>query len=310
MESDQTMWDFGTIEEWEQEKKRIAATWQNILGHGPKQREVTGFKTISSEETGDCVRDKIQYDVYPGCTVEAYLIRPAEVDKQYPGIVCLHQTCDENIEESAGLAGSPELDIGLQLAQRGFVTISPRCFLWNSEGQIWAKAVARLKQDFPAWTGMGKMLWDAQCAVDVLCSLPYIEPQLIGAIGHSLGGKEAFYLAAFDPRVKAAVCSEMGIGIDMSNWDAEHYLGAAVSRPGFPSSHHEVLALIAPKPFLLIGGDNADGKLSDELYIRQVKPLYQLYGAETKLKFFNHHQQHTFPKVAQDAAYAWLAEWL
>jgi dienelactone hydrolase len=303
------MWDFGTIEEWKQEKRRIATTWLKILGKGPEQREVTGLKTLSSEEIGDCVRDKIQYDVYPGCTVEAYLIRPA-LPGQYPGLVCLHQTSDENIEETAGISGSPDLDIGLRLAQRGFVTISPRCFLWSPEEQIWARAVARLKQDFPAWTGMGKMLWDAQCAVDVICSLPYLKDTLIGAIGHSLGGKEAFYLTAFDPRVKVAVCSEIGIGLDMSNWNAEHYLGAAAGKQGFPSSHHEVLALIAPKPFLLIGGDNADGKLSDELYIRQVKPLYQLYDAESKIRFFNHHQQHTFPKVAQDTAYAWMEEWL
>ncbi len=303
------MWDFGTIEEWNNERERIAATWLKILGKGPEQRKVTVFKTLSSEEIEGCIRDKIQYEVYPGCTVEAYLIKPA-LEKRYPGIVCLHQTSDENIEENAGISGSPELDFGLRLAKLGFITISPRCFLWNAEGQIWAKAVARLKQDFPAWTGMGRMLWDAQCAVDVLCIQPNMEDCLIGAIGHSLGGKEAFYLAAFDPRVKVAVCSEMGIGLDMSNWDAEHYLGEAVRKPGFPSSHHEVLALIAPKPFLLIGGDNADGKLSDELYIRQVKPLYQLYGAENKIRFFNHHQQHTFPKVAHDAAYAWFEDWL
>ncbi len=304
------MWDFGTIEEWEKAKERITASWMKILGKGPEQRNVTGLKTLSSENIDNCVRDKIQYDVYPGCTVEAYLIRPAKLTGRHPGIVCLHQNTDYTIDETAGISGSPDLDMGLRLAKRGFITINPRCFLWSPEEQIWAKAVARLKQDFPAWTGLGKMLWDAQCAVDVLCSLPYLENGLIGAIGHSLGGKEAFYLTAFDPRVKAAVCSEMGIGLDMSNWDAEHYLGAAVHERGFPSSHHEVLALIAPKPFLLIGGDNADGKLSDELYIRQVKPLYRLYGAENKIIFFNHHQQHTFPKVAQDAAYAWFEDWL
>lgn len=305
------MSDFGTIEEWGKNKERIAATWLNILGQCPGLRQVNDIVILSSEKIGECVLDKIQYTVSPGCTVEAYLISPAaKLQQQYPGIVCLHHNSDYNIEEAAGISGSPDFAIGLHLAQRGFVTISPRCFLWNSQEQIWAKAVAKLKQDFPAWTGMGKMLWDAQCAVDVLCSLPYVEAGLIGTFGHSLGGKAAFYLAAFDSRVKVAACSEIGIGLDMSNWDAEHYLGAAVKHPGFPSSHHEVLALIAPKPFLLIGGDNADSKLSDELYIRQVKPLYALYGAENKLRFFNHHQQHTFPKVAQDTAFTWIEDWL
>lgn len=293
------------LQDWENEKISISKAWLKFLGKGPACREVSGLKILSSQIIGNCIREKIQYDVYPGCTVEAYLIRPLKTSERYPGIVSLHEAIDCTIDEPAGIAGSPELHIGLRLAERGFVTINPRCFLWERNN-----ATAELKQQFPAWTGMGRMLWDAQCAVDVLCSLAYVDEKLIGAIGHSLGGKEAFYLTAFDSRVKATVSSEIGIGLDMSNWNEEHYLGAAVSHPGFSLSHHEVLALIAPKPFLLIGGDSADGKLSDELYIRQVFAIYQLYGAESRIKFYNHHLKHSFPEEAQEAAYHWLEEWL
>ncbi|MHB9137915.1 MAG: dienelactone hydrolase family protein [Victivallaceae bacterium] len=298
------------LQDWESEKKKILSAWLEFLGKGPDCREVSGLKILSTHAVGNCVREKVQYDVYPGCTVEAYVIRPLKISDRYPAIVSLHQTIDCTIDEVAGLAGSPDLHIGLHLAERGFVTINPRCFLWERQGLSFEEAAAALKQQFPSWTGMGRMLWDTQCAVDVLCSLPYVDEKLIGTIGHSLGGKEAFYLAAFDPRVKATVCSEMGIGLDMSNWNAEHYLGSAVSHAGFPLSHHEILALIAPKPFLLIGGDKDDDKRSDELYIRQVQSIYQLYNAGEKIKFFDHHRGHTFPVAAQDAAYHWLEEWL
>ena len=89
-----------------------------------------------------------------------------------------------------------------------------------------------------------------------------VDPDRLGAIGHSLGGKEALFLAAFDDRIRAAVSSEGGIGIGYSNWDAPWYHGEDVHRPGFPLDHAQVLALVAPRSFLLVGGDSADGDRS------------------------------------------------
>jgi cephalosporin-C deacetylase-like acetyl esterase len=39
-------------------------------------------------------------------------------------------------------------------------------------------------------------------AVDVLQSLPYVDRQRIGAIGHSLGGHNTLFVAAFDERIR------------------------------------------------------------------------------------------------------------
>lgn len=94
-------------------------------------------------------------------------------------------------------------------------------------------------------------------------------------IGHSLGAKEALYLAAFDPRITAMVSSEGGIGTAMSNGDAEWYLGHIVEQPGFAREHHELLALAAPRPFLLVGGGSADGAASWP-WIAAGLPVYRL----------------------------------
>ncbi len=66
-------------------------------------------------------------------------------------------------------------------------------------------------------------------------------------------------MAAFDSRIKVAVASEGGIGIKFSNWDAPWYLGQQVNRPNFTHDHHELLALSAPKPVLIVAGESADG---------------------------------------------------
>ena len=39
-------------------------------------------------------------------------------------------------------------------------------------------------------------------AVDLLASLPEVDPRRIGVIGHSLGGHNSLFVAAFDPRIK------------------------------------------------------------------------------------------------------------
>ena len=109
---------------------------------------------------------------------------------------------------------------------------------------------------------MAKMLYDAVVAVDILCSLPEVDSQRLAAVGHSLGAKEVLYLAAFDERIGATVSSEGGIGTRFSNWEAPWYLGDEIRRESFTREHHELLSLVAPRAFLLLGGNSADGDRS------------------------------------------------
>jgi len=113
------------------------------------------------------------------------------------------------------------------------------------------------------------------------------------------------YLAAFDERVKATVFSEGGIGLPMSNWEAPWYLGPQVKEPGFGHDHEELIALIAPRAFLLIGGDSAD--TDDGLdYVRAAQPVFDLAGAGNHLRFFNHRQGHRYPPEARQEAEAFF----
>lgn len=294
------------VTEMRERRIKLESQWLEFLGHGPESVPAVTLKTLASEEVEGCVREKVVFQTHPGCAVEAYLLRPARVTGKLPGVLSLHQTIECTIDEAAGLDGCPDLHIGLHLAQNGYVTFNPRCFLWGYQGLQRPESTRALLKDFPRWKGMGKMLWDAQRSLDILASLDYVDPKRLGVIGHSLGGKEAFYLAAFDRRVKAAVASEMGIGFDMSNWNADHYLGPDISSLGFPLSHHDLLELIAPTPFILIGGDCADGEAS-AAYIDQARTdAYAPSGAADKIAFLNHHQRHKFPQEARKVAYAWL----
>ena len=91
----------------------------------------------------------------------------------------------------------------------------------------------------------------------------------------------------------------------MSNWDAIWYLDEDIR--AFGHKHHEVLALAAPKPFLIIGGDSADGKQSRP-YIEAVKPVYDLYGMKENLELRNHGHGHSAVPIAEEWTYNWMKE--
>jgi dienelactone hydrolase len=194
----------------------------------------------------------------------------------------------------------------MHLAKRGFVAVCPRCFLWEyAPPGRGAEAVAWLERRHPHVRGMAKMLFDAQRALDLLATQPDVDPGRLGAIGHSLGAKEVLYLAAFDDRVRATVSCEGGIGLTYSNWDAPWYLGDAIRRPGFGLDHGQVLALAAPRAFLLVGGDSADGDRSWP-YIEAALPVWKLLGVGDAVGLLNHHQGHAFPADVRKTAYQWL----
>ena len=156
---------------------------------------------------------------------------------------------------------------------------------------------------------MAKMLWDAMRGVDVLASLPEVDAARLGAIGHSLGGKETLYLAAFDERIKATVSSEGSIGIPFCNWHAPWYLGKDVRGKTFTHRHHEVLALVAPRAFLLLGGDASDGAHSWP-YIETALAVYRLHGGAPRVGLLNHHKGHSVPPEAEKRLYEWLGAYL
>jgi hypothetical protein len=208
------------------------------------------------------------------------------------------------------LEGRPEKAFGLKLAQRGYVAVCPRNFLWPGDTKIATQqAVADHRARHPRSTGMAKMLYDALVAVDILAGLPEVDPDRLGAVGHSLGAKEVLYLAAFDSRIKVTVSSEGGVGTQFSNWQAPWYLGDAIRREDFGHEHHELLALVAPRPFLLLGGDSADGDRSWP-FIQSALPVYRLYGEPPRVGLFNHKEGHSVPPEAEQRIYEWFQAYL
>jgi len=297
-----------TLKGWEDQRKVIESRWLGYLGYLKPNPNPPILRVIKEDNSEGLVRQLVEYEGEPGIIVQGYLIKPQNISKPLPGVVAMHST-SYRLSYIAGFEEGKPHAYGYNLARLGFVVFCPLCFLWwnNEDDHLFELQVKRFRERHPDSKGMARMLFDAMRAVDVLVSLKEVDKGRIGAMGHSLGAKEVLYLAAFDERVKAVVSNEGGIGIDFSNWDAPWYLDKDIHN--FGHQHHEVLALVAPRPFLLIGGDYADGEKSRP-YIEAVMPVYDLYGKKECLQLYNHGTGHDVTPEAEKRTYQWLKDHL
>jgi len=300
-----------TVDGWKSRREELRRWWLDFLGPMPAERIGVPKLTVVEEDRPEgVIRQLVRYEVEPGLETEAYLLKPEKPAAKVPGIAVFHSTVDYSIRQPAGLEGPPEKFFGLRYAKKGCVCFCPRNFLWPTTIRIVASGEAKRFLDrAPQSKGMVKMLYDSLVAVDILAAQPEVDPSRLGCVGHSLGAKETLYLAAFDDRIKATISSEGGVGTKFSNWDAAWYLGATIKEPTFVHEHHELLALAAPRPFLLVGGNSADGDRGWP-FIAAALPVYELFGKPARLGQFNHGKGHAVPPEAEAKIEEWLMTYL
>ncbi len=298
-----------TKELWEIKKKDLFKLWIKELGVFPQKPESLKIKFESTEKMEDHCRTLISFESDKSDRMRAFLLTTngLKENEKRPAIIVFHQTTKDTIKEPVGLGPNPNLALALHLVKRGYMVLAPECFIMKEKGPQ-AQAIA-LPIDHPNLTGMGKMVYDAIRCVDLLESLENINPLKIGCIGFSLGAKEVLFSMAFETRLKVGVFNEGGIGLRMSNYTDPWYLTSKMKKNIPQMENHQVMALIAPRPLLIMGGNSADGDASWP-FVYATLPVYKLYSADDKIGLINHLGKHSFPYEARKTAYRWLDHWL
>ncbi len=284
-------------------------------------------ETVNIE--GIYLRKLISYNVEADERAHAYLGVPIGLEGRAPGIVAIHGTTPRGKEGEAGLPGARGRGFLDQLARRGYVVIAPDHFVAGDrippEGPY---ETARFYKKHPNWTAVGKAAFEDSIAVDVLQSLPEVDPGQIGALGNSLGGHGTYFLAAYDPRVKVAVSSSSGAPFRFNSrveaWARDKwYVYLKPIREGLvkgvlpPIDMHEIMALIAPRPFLdlcalndTVAGDPPE--LAGQTYrqrnlmLMKVMDVYELEKAPQNFAYYTHGQGHGVPSEARQLINGWL----
>ena len=243
-----------TEAQWAKRRAEILANMQKVMGELPDQvpRLPLDVKVSEEVQAPRFTRKKLTYVAEPGDRVPAYLFIPRSAGRRSPAVLCLHQTMPLGKAEPAGLGPSADMSYALELASRGYVVLAPD---YPSFGEY---SYDFRKSRHPS--GTMKAIWNNIRAVDLLQSLPEADADRIGCLGHSLGGHNAIFTAAFDTRIKAVV-SNCGFTSfakyyagNLKGWTSDRYMPriAAVyhSKPNeMPFDFAEVVAAIAPGHF-------------------------------------------------------------
>jgi dienelactone hydrolase len=253
-----------------------------VLGEMPARPGGTS-KTLESVKLATGWRHKIEYLAEladplfnePSDTIRAYLFIPDhKPSERLPAILAIHQdgpSTHLGKAEPAGLAGANDQWYGVELFERGYVVLCPDRFGHAERRRVTPNDLSSIdaKRDeqlinhrvgqllLKGRTFVGKEVYDLMRSTDILCSLPDVDVQRIGAIGHSAGGFILVHFLFADERIKAGV-SSCGLFEMIRFYDerAPKRRTAALALPGLAKAGRsaDFLAFVAPRPVMLTRG--------------------------------------------------------
>ncbi|WP_062106855.1 alpha/beta hydrolase family protein [Bacillus niameyensis] len=327
-----------TKDDWETKRKAIMADWLDVIGDLPEcDSEKVEFLAID-EET-DHVRIHLKYETVYEDWVTAYLLVPAGVisgkylevelfsttpsKSQTPAVLALHPTEATGKGDIALESGRANRTYGLELVKRGFVVLAPDTITAGERIQRGEEAfhTGRFYEQYPEWSAVAKMLVDHRQGVSLLSKIPWVGN--IGAIGHSLGGYNAYFLAGIDRRIKAVICSA-GFATFTNDPERERWgkrdwfshmpkVSEFLTDDEVPFEFHEIAGLAAPTPLFIWIGQN------DRIFphwkpaldaVNDLDRLYTILGEEASFKFYLGNVGHDFPCEIREWAYSFLDEHL
>lgn len=307
-------------DDWTARRAEIAARWAAVLGAEPDPVDLR-TETEVVDRTAEFTTYRVSFAAADDDRVIGLLLVPP--GSGLPAVLALHQTVAQGKREPAGLEGNPDLAYALELARRGYVVLAPDEFVAGERAPERAYYSAAFDARYPNWSGVGKMLHDHRQAVSLLATLPTVDPQRIGVIGHSLGGLNAGWLLGADDRIRAAVvscgfCTFAGDPRPL-RWATDdwfhyfHWLRDDLRQRRAPFEHHEIMALVAPRP-LYWWATTQDHIFPHWAGVQsaaeEVRSLYRLLGADDRLVFRLGDVGHSFPADIRADAYAFLDRWL
>lgn len=258
-----------TATEWAQRRAEIRKRWHERLGAWPPL--ITDFETeiVASSRMENFTKLKIRFRWTPVEKTTGYLLIP-DGKTPRPAIITVFYEPETAIGQ-----GKEQRDFALQLTRRGFVTLSlgtTETSANHTYATYWPSRENSQVQP------LSLLAYAAANACRLLAGRPEVDPQRIGIVGHSYGGKWAMFASCLFDGFACAVWSDPGIVFEANrpsiNYWEPWYLGYApppwrkrglitpenpatgpypqLVRDGFDLP--ELHALMAPRPFLVSGG--------------------------------------------------------
>ena len=279
------------------ERARTRATIVECLGKLPPRPDPRKVRVVSREDRGDYILERIEFENGVDMTVPGIVLMPKNRAQPAPAIVALHG--HGSSKESVCTDVENQQFIGPSLAEKGYVVAAIDGY-FNGE-RIGKGPAGKLEEKsaqeatlFKLYLWQGRTLWgmmlrDEQCLVDYLETRPEVDKSRIGATGMSMGCTRAWWLAAIDDRIRSVVgvaCFTRYTELIAHGTVRAH--GIYYFVPGL-LQHFDteaIYALVAPRPMLMLSGDQDGGAPTDgiEVLEKKLATVYKLYDKETRFR--------------------------
>jgi hypothetical protein len=279
---------------WRERRQEILAAWHGIMGAWPPLVERPKVEVLGTERREGCEQRRVRVGVATDRTLDGYLLVPGGRGPFPAVLVVFYEP-----ETAIGRRGKDRLDFASQLARRGFVALS----LGIAPDRITPG------KGYPEIQPLSYLAYIAANGYNALAHLPEVDPQRVGVMGHSYGGKWALFASCLYDKFACGVWSDPGVVFDESrpnvNYWEPWYLGwepggtrkrgvitAKSPRTGaYPRlievGHdlHKLHALMAPRPFLVSGGsEDPPGRWRA---LNHAVAVNQLLGYENRVAMTN-----------------------
>lgn len=258
------------------------------------------------QQDGYTIR-KIAYQSRKDFYVTANLYVP-DGEGPFPGVINMH-----GHHQDGHLAGRVQ-ERGHALAKMGYVCLTPDAFgagersiehgTWDYHGFSLGLSLLNIGE-----TLMGIQVVDNMRGVDLLCSLPFVDPERIGATGASGGGNQTMWLTALDERIKASV-PVVSVGsfesyIMTSNCVCELLPGGLTY-----TEEAGVIALIAPRAVKICNAlhDICRAFAPSEMLrtFARAEKIYSLMGAHDNCTYQIFNTEHGYWQEIQETMLGWF----
>lgn len=309
-----------SVEDWPRRRAEILKTWHGLMGEWPRllTKQEAKLEMLEQGKRENFMQYRVRVPIAPGRSELGYLMVP-EGKGPFPAVVVPFYEA----ETSAGLGGKPLRDFALQLARRGFVTLS-----FGSPGGDARKPVLSEGAVCQPLSYLGYVAANAWL---VLADLPEVDESRIGIVGHSYGGKWAMFGSCLWEKYACAVWSDGGVVFDETrpsvNYWEPWYLGnepGAVPKRGLITKQNprggayrklveaghdlvELHALMAPRPFLVSGG--SEDFPSRWTALNHAVEVNRILGVDNRVAMTNR-EKHDPTEESNAAVYAFFEWWL
>lgn len=314
-----------TLKDHQKYRKETLINMQKVMGELPSRPELkdSDIQIIDSLKEESYTRYNILFTVANGEVLPIYLYVPSQTDtpKRLPAMLVLHETDPLGRKAVDGQGNKANRSHAKELAQRGYVVIAPD---FPSFGDTEDYDFSKDRYQ----SGTMKGIFNHMRCIDLLQSRSDVDAERIGVLGHSLGGHNSIFLAAFDERIKVVVSScgwtqfdyynigpenEKKYGGRLGPWAQTRYMPLLrdkfnLENKKVPFDFNLMIAAIAPRAFFSVSPTrdaNFDYK-GVQAGIALVEPVYRSLNASNNLQVRYPDDEHDFPLDTRKEAYRFI----